>query len=261
MKNLLLITFCVLFLFGCKGNANKPAEVIAGDEGKVKPAVTEASADSNQLPEVKETIKPVELPPSVNLDVPFLSQAPLANWDNLHNEACEEASVLQVVLFLDGSGMSKNTADQKLVKMVNWQEDNFGGHFDLPAAKVKEFIEMYFHKNAEIFYDISFDDIKKQLADGHPVIIPAAGRTLGNPNFKTLGPVYHMLIIRGYDENKKQFITNDVGTRKGENYRYSYDTIMNSIHDMPKWEQNKNLLDADPDMIFAGRRAMIVIKN
>jgi len=59
--------------------------------------------------------------------------------------------------------------------------------------------------------------------------VPAAGRELGNPNFTDPGPLYHMLVVRGYTENN--FITNDVGTRKGENYQYKYDVLMNAIHD------------------------------
>jgi hypothetical protein len=55
------------------------------------------------------------------------------------------------------------------------------------------------------------------------------GQKLGNPYFSGAGPERHMLLVRGYDPIKKQFITNDPGTKRGENYRYSESTIMNSI--------------------------------
>jgi len=67
---------------------------------------------------------------------------------------------------------------------------------------------------------------------GKLVITPTAGRILGSPYYTGLGPIYHMLIIRGY--NTKYFITNDVGTRtKGEAYKFKTDVIVNAIHDLP----------------------------
>ena len=38
-----------------------------------------------------------------------------------------------------------------------------------------------------------------------------------------------MLVIVGYTET--EFITHDPGTRRGKNYRYTFDTIMDAIHD------------------------------
>ena len=61
------------------------------------------------------------------------------------------------------------------------------------------------------------------VVDGKLVIYPANGQMLDNPNFTEPGPIYHMLVITGYD--KDTFITNDPGTRNGFNYKYSYDTL------------------------------------
>jgi len=87
-------------------------------------------------------------------------------------------------------------------------------------------------------------NIKKEIAAGHPVIVPAAGKVLPNPNFTNGGPNYHMLLIIGYDQT--DFITNDPGTRNGKNFRYTYDGLINAIHD---WNPN-NILD--------GRKAVLV---
>jgi hypothetical protein len=57
----------------------------------------------------------------------------------------------------------------------------------------------------------------------------ADGKALPNPHYRNGGPAYHALIIRGYDST--QFITNDPGTQFGENYKYNFDDLMNSIHD------------------------------
>ncbi|HOX41873.1 MAG TPA: C39 family peptidase, partial [bacterium] len=75
----------------------------------------------------------------------------------------------------------------------------------------------------------SIDQIKKELANNRPVIIPAAGKMLKNPNFRNGGPIYHMLVIIGYEGN--EFITNDPGTRKGEGYRYDQNVIFDAVHD------------------------------
>jgi hypothetical protein len=42
-----------------------------------------------------------------------------------------------------------------------------------------------------------------------------------------------MVVIRGYDVDTKEFITNDVGTRQGENYRYPESVLFNAIRDYP----------------------------
>ena len=61
------------------------------------------------------------------------------------------------------------------------------------------------------------------------MVVPLAGRDIGNPNFTPPGPVYHMLVVKGYDA--QNFITNDVGTRKGDSYVYKKNVIMKNMHD------------------------------
>ncbi|MDO8469282.1 MAG: hypothetical protein Q7S29_06030, partial [Candidatus Peribacter sp.] len=43
------------------------------------------------------------------------------------------------------------------------------------------------------------------------------------------GPWYHMLFLTGY--NEFFFVTNDVGTMRGKDYVYRFDTLLNAIHD------------------------------
>ncbi|MCD4694198.1 hypothetical protein K8R62_02455 [bacterium] len=40
-----------------------------------------------------------------------------------------------------------------------------------------------------------------------------------------------MILIRGYDENKQTFITNDPGVGNGEFFEYNEDIFYNSIRD------------------------------
>jgi hypothetical protein len=136
------------------------------------------------------------------------------------------------VRWATGKSLSKEEALDELFKMANFEEDKFGTYHDTSAEDTKTLIEEYFSfKDVELKYDITAEDIKKILASGAIVIAPADGTRLNNPNYKAPGPTYHYLLIRGYDQ--KYFITNDSGTRKGEGYKYTFDTVINALRDYP----------------------------
>lgn len=188
---------------------------------------------------------PVEIPKEINLDIPFTTQAPHSNWDMPYQEACEEASAITVHYYYQSQTFTKDIADKEILDLVAWEEDYFGFYKDTNAEQTAEFMKEYWgYEKVELIYDPTIDDIKGHIAAGRPVIIPSAGRELGNPNFTSPGPLYHMLVVRGYTED--QFITNDVGTRNGENYKYDYDVLMESIRD---WN------DGD---VYNGQRVVIV---
>lgn len=207
------------------------------------PASAEATAGKE--PEIHV----VEIPESKNLDIPFQSQAPHANWDMPYQEGCEEASIILSVKYLEGvSSLTASEMDAEILSMVAWQDTNWGGHHDLTAQETSDLLaEYYNHKyRGEVVYDFDWQGVKEALTLGYPVIVPTAGRQLGNPNYTPPGPLYHMLVIRGFDAN--YVYTNDVGTRKGENYKYTYDTMLNGIHDWNDGDVNN------------GGKAMIVVK-
>jgi hypothetical protein len=84
--------------------------------------------------------------------------------------------------------------------------------------------------HADILKDPTEASMKAALAEGKLIIVPAAGRQLGNPFFQTPGPPYHMLVLRGYTKDG-HVITNDPGTKRGENFAYTWTTLINAIHD------------------------------
>ena len=92
-----------------------------------------------------------------------------------------------------------------------------------------------------------FKQIKEQIAQNNPVILPAAGRELKNPNFKAPGPLYHMLVVRGWLSDGR-IITNDPGTRRGEGYIYDKSVLWDAIHD---WNGGN---------VASGQKVMIVVK-
>lgn len=194
----------------------------------------------------------------INLDVPFSPQAPYANWDLPYQEACEEASVLLVHKFYKNESLTPEISDREILKIVEWEKKRFGYYEHTTALETAEILHEYFgYERVEVQYDISIEDIKKHLAAGRPVIIPFAGRLLGNPFYRQPGPVYHMLVAKGFTKDGK-IITNDVGTRRGNNYVYDPEVLFEAIHDAPEggsaWSHPK-----PEEHILSGKKAIIVV--
>lgn len=188
------------------------------------------------------------LPSEINLKVPFTAQAPHANWELPYGEACEEASALMVHYFYQKKTFTKETADSEIKKLVDFQTKKYGFYKDSTADETARFIKDYLKYKKVRVLPATIDAIKQELAAGRPVIIPAAGRLLGNPNFRRPGPLYHMLVVKGYTKDGK-FITNDPGTRNGANYVYDQKALMNAIHDWNGGDVNN------------GKKLIIVIDN
>ncbi|NQV00931.1 MAG: C39 family peptidase [Parcubacteria group bacterium] len=170
------------------------------------------------------------------LNIPFICQAPFAEWDNsIFQDGCEEAASLMAVYWALNKELDKNIAQEKIIAMADYQKKKFGQAEDTSAQDTTErLIKGYFeYSNAEVRRNINIHDIIEEIKKGNAVIVPANGQLLGNPYFTQPGPEKHNLIIRGYDENKQEFITNDPGTRRGEEYRYNQDVLYNAIRDYP----------------------------
>lgn len=191
-----------------------------------------ANSNTNNVPPPPKTV--TEIPEKAMLKVPFTTQAPLVNWDALHEEACEEASLVMYYHFLKGKDIeTPDSAEKEIQELVAFEQQN-GYKIDVTVAELNEIAKSHYGlTSGHVIKNATMDDIKREIASGRPVIVPASGKMLQNPNFKNGGPVYHMLVIKGYD--KDGFITNDPGTRKGEYYRYSYDILYDAIHD---WDPN-----------------------
>lgn len=171
------------------------------------------------------------LPLEINLKVPFTSQAPHANWDEEHNEFCEEAAVLMAGrYFTDRDITGKDDAESALQQLKARELELFGYYKDTTANETAQLLEDRYPVTTQLLTEPTVDQIKAALADGALVLVPAAGRQLKNPNFKRPGPLYHMLVLKGYTQDG-QFITNDPGTRKGADYVYPFERVMTAMHD------------------------------
>jgi hypothetical protein len=222
---------------------------VDGSEEKILPEPVEGSIDDVVVTSTSSVDK--ILPVEINLAVPFTSQAPHANWDLPYKETCEEASLYMVDVYYKGVKAGKiaaDTADEEIKKIIEFEKEIFGYYEDTTAEQVGILAEMmYGHEKIELIENPTVEQIKKHVAEGHPVIVPAAGRELGNPNFTAPGPIYHMLVIRGYTKDGK-FITNDPGTKNGEAYVYDFDTVMNAMHD---WNNG--------DEITEGKKVVLIV--
>ena len=187
-------------------------------------------------------------PSQTNLEVPFSSQAPHGNWDAPYQEACEEVSLIMVDHYLRNQPLDQEAADAAIQSLVQWETRN-GLAEDITIDQLAWIARNYYGYKAEVIDEVSYDRIITELQKGNPIIVPAAGRMLGNPYFSGEGPWYHMLVITGYDET--HFIVNDPGTKRGAGYRYDFLTLLNAIHD---WNGQKR-------DIGAGIKRMLILKQ
>ena len=175
---------------------------------------------------------PTNLPAEVNLAVPFSSQAPKMVWDADHEEFCEEAAVLMAESYINNTSIpNADYADAQLYAEKDFELKTFGYFKDTTAAETAKILTDFYHvQKVQLVSNPTLEQIKQNLAAGKVIIEPAAGRMLGNPNFTGAGPLYHNLVLKGYTKDGS-IITNDPGTRKGADYIYSSDVIMNAMHD------------------------------
>lgn len=178
----------------------------------------------------QSTTIPNSLPKSALISVPFLVQALFGVWDPLHEDACEEASLIMVQHFLAKTNIqSSATGDTEIKNMIAY-ENTIGYGSSITLEQLNQIAKDYLGiKTGAVKTNITISDIKTELAAGHPVIVGAAGKILPNPYFSNGGPNYHMLVIVGYDANG--FVTNDPGTKNGQGFRYSFNALYNAIHD------------------------------
>lgn len=207
-------------------------ETYSQPTAKPQPSKSDAEEPSSSSTQKDAGTSPEdELPAEKNLAVPFIPQAPFQIWDALHEEACEEAAMLMIRGYFDGErGVTpSSTAEERIQELVAFESD-LGYGVDVTAEEAAKIIETRWPDlNAEVVPMTGAESVKRSIAEGLPVILPADGKTLPNPNFRNGGPLYHMLVVRGYTED--QFITNDPGTRKGEKFLYTYDGLLDAVRD------------------------------
>ncbi len=205
--------------------------------GVVTSTKSTISSIPNLSPAIQTSTSPgtqteLALPPSINLDVPFVPQAPEKNWEQPWQDACEEAAILMMDAYYKDIQTSVAFDKEQILKMVAWEE-NLGWGLSIEIEKIQKIFTDYLKLPAghttKLVENPTIEQIKKYVANGQPLYVVADGKILPNPHFQNGGPEYHALVIRGY--TKDSFITNDPGTQFGENFKYKYQDLMNAIRD------------------------------
>jgi hypothetical protein len=197
---------------------------------------------SRQITNVVETVAPQ--PTKINSDglpnkhlisTAFVPQAPEKIWDQPWQDACEEAALLTVDYYYRDLKPDTATMLSDYQKMFDFEASENWTH-DVTLTQMATISAEFLGYQTKIIDSPTIESIKTFIAADTPVIIPANGKILytENKHFKSGGPWYHNLVILGYDDAKSQFTVHDVGTQFGAYFRYSYATLMDSIHDFPE---------------------------
>lgn len=209
----------------------------------------------------KTTVKPEQpvaedkIKTKVIRQLPFATQAPASIWDAWHEEMCEEASMVLWWRYWQQDNRATlpvEEMEQYLQEVAKWERDNLGTDVSTTIAQVKQTLEQYYQIPASQLTLVTVNseaDLQVAVNEG-VVIAPFAGKMLNNPHFKNGGPRYHMAVITGFDGSN--FITHEVGTRHGSNYKYSGEVLLNALHDF---------IPEDSGDIMLGEKIILVGKR
>jgi len=193
----------------------------------------EEKATINNKDIEKAENKDLVIPDLINYDVPFTTQAPLADWkDERQQDGCEEASSVMAIRWARGEGdINKDEYLKAIIDLSDYEENTYKEYRDINVNDVVKWIfnDYFKYNKVKVKNNVIKQDIINELYQGNIILAPANGQLLDNPYFTQPGPERHMLVIKGYDKNKKEFITNDPGTKRGENYHYDEDVLFNAI--------------------------------
>ena len=198
----------------------------------------------------------------IDLKVPFTSEIPNGSWVKPWNNACEEASIIMTEGYYFGyETMSKAIAIKNMTPLFKIEDKIFGSNADTDAKRTAKLINDYTDFSATIKDKPTLEEIKDELTQGHPVIAMLYMKNIVNKyhRFRSGGSYYHVLVITGFDDHSKEFITNDNGNSvTGDGYRFKYDDIMKSLHD---FNHKTRRADGPPRVLFTVSKVLFKEKN
>jgi hypothetical protein len=233
MKNciyIMLTLFLTLSLSSCaprEADFKSKVPVVDPIEGPIDDPMVSKTIGSTTGSTIGSSIG---IPSEINLPVPFYPQAPDADWGMPWQEACEEAAITLAHAYATHKTLTKEQFKSTILELVDYENRTFGDYEHTTIEQTAQMVREYFKfTNLEILDNPSIESMKSALAKGNVIVAPFSGKDLKNPFYSNGGPLYHMMVIKGYDAT--HFITNDVGTRRGENFIYPYERIMDTMHD------------------------------
>lgn len=246
----LIIATAAVFTFNTEKN-NTP--IIQADQ--ITPTTSSVVTPPTTTPIAVEPA-PIKTPPPtsqvVNLAVPQIWEIPDGVWVKPWNGACEESSITMVDAFYNHTytGIIPTSTAKKLMAPLFPIEDKmFGSNSDTDAARTAKLINTSLSYTAAIKQNPTLAQIKQELQNGYPVISMHYGYDLDNPRhrFRQGGSSYHVMVITGYDDNKKIFYVNDPELPDGLDFSYKYDTILTTLHDFNYTDKKA---DGPPVVLF-----------
>ncbi len=204
---------------------------------------------SSQLPAINtpivSTLAPIPtptLPPSHLINTMFVPQAPENKWNEPWQDTCEEAALLTVYYYHNPAIVTTKEIKTALEQLIEYENNNgFGA--DISIEQMGLIAQKSLKLKPIIISDPTIEELKSYLSRDLPIIIPANGKILylENHNFNNFGPYYHNIVLLGYDDTIQKFTVHDVGTRHGAYFIYSYQLLMDSIHDFPPDLHKENI--------------------
>lgn len=194
---------------------------------------------------VFKIVTPKSIPKTVVLQVPFSAQAPTDNWSR--NEDCEETSIAMVYAFLIGNIENKlpEVATQEAIdNLKKWEQTNLGYNANTGADATTKMAESALSLKIRQIQNYTEADLKTELINEHPILLPINAKLLGSPQYLNDGPTYHMIVIRGFKDST--FIVNDPGTNNGNGNEYSFSILQKASAD---WDNTTKTMD--PNRKFA----------
>jgi hypothetical protein len=266
MKNKIYISI-ILFLLSLSGFLFWKSDFFR-DKNIIDVAVKKDLIVNVEVKEDKEDVvditREVEIPIKEVVDqkkeigkVPFTVQAPLGDWDDMRfQDGCEEASIVMAMHWIQKKTLASPTAaQQEILKITDFEKKTLDNYIDNSLEDVGSVLtDLYAFKNFNIVKQPTLEDLKKELENGNIIIVPTYGRALKNPNYKAPGPVAHMLVLVGWDEKAREFVTNDPGTKHGEGYRYDENVLFEAIWAYPSEKKHPQ----PPRM--TSQKAMLIIR-
>lgn len=284
MKNSLLIIIVIGVTATITGvahtNIPKPTDVttpIAVDNQKtVLPTTTPQTTPEEKVSISPELIseapeqKPVKQPPPqktqpeintekiVNIPVPHIWEIPDGVWVNPWANACEESSIVMIEQFYLGRGnmiIPRPETKTLLQPLFNWQDKVFGSNSDSDSKRTARIINEYSSFEATIKEYPTLEEIKAELDKGFPVITFHYAKGM-NPDhvFSVNGSYYHVIVVTGYNDETEEFYVNDSEFKDALDYPYSYDTIMDTLHD---FDHTRRKADGPPVAIFTRPKQLV----
>lgn len=229
-----------------ESNQPKADFTVGGTPPVIKPEIS----NNPKMPEKKTG--------DIVFEVPYVNEAPLGIFTGPWKNACEEASIAMVEgYYLGEKTVSTNEAEKFMEMLFEKQNALYGSNSNSDAIRTAEMINRYSSYGALIKENPTIEEIKSEINQGRPVITPNYGFGLKNPNipFLASGSSYHMVVVIGYNDETREFITNDSGDEKtGAGYRYRYDLFMATIRD---YDYSTNKVSGPSRAIFTFRKATL----